>query len=122
MLERTLDNIANVLVCELVKDVLARPLICDEGALPQNLQLMRNGRLRHSEKLGNITHAKRASVNREHYPHSRRIGENLEKFREMQYLCLGRHILSSSVYSVAMKLVRLAKQRLFQIKILRFIS
>ena len=113
MLECLFDNISHVVVGKGVKNILARFSVSDKVALAKHFQLMRNGRFRHSEKLGNIANAHRLAVYGEEYAHSRGITEYLEKVGKVVERFFIRHQGSLFFYNLGMQLLALTGWRIF---------
>ena len=83
MLKCFLDYISYVIIRQRIYDVLPSLLISHKVALPQYLQLMRDGGFRHTEKMGDIANAHWLLINGEENVYSRGITEHLEKIRQI---------------------------------------
>lgn len=105
MFKSLLYNIPYVIVGKAVKNVLTRLTIGDKIALAEDLKLMRNGRFRHSQKVGNIANAHRLAVNGKKNADSGRITEDLEEIRQIVKRSFVGHLSPSPFNYIAVYLL-----------------
>ena len=79
MLERLFDNVAHVLIGRLIEYVLADLIVLDQTVLSQDLELMGNRRLGHTESGCNVANTHRGAVDGKEYAESGGIAKHLEK-------------------------------------------
>ena len=97
-----------MVILKTVKDVFTRLAIFNKVALAKHLKLMGNGRLGHTQKTGNITHAHRLTVYGKKYAGSCGITEDLEEVRKVVESFLVGHLCPLLFDQLAMYLLALA--------------
>lgn len=111
MFKSLLDNIPYVIVGKAVKDVLTRLAIGDKIALTEDLKLMRNGRFRHSQKIGNIANTHRLAVNGKENADSGGIAKDLEEIRQIVKSAFVGHLSPSLFNYIAVYLLAFAGRK-----------
>ena len=108
MLERLFDNVAHVLVGRLIEYVLADLIVLDQTVLSQDLELMGNRRLGHTESGCNVTNAHRRAINGKEYTESGGITKYLEKVGQIVESGRLGELLPALAYEIAVLLMSLA--------------
>lgn len=85
------QNRSDMLVVEGIKHAFSVPAGFHKPVRLKQPQLMRYRRLRHSQKLRDITDAHLARLKRVHYPNPRGITENLENLGQIKQLFIVGH-------------------------------